>query len=136
MLSALEATTRLTPPQVRTIVQAQSPRLRPSAPSAVAFNGEFRAALGCAREEARLHGRLAALGQAWAGSNQLVALLTVRRPALAPVIATAVAGEVMCRVLDDLGQRRVLSPTDEDVLRRAWRAAHPLPAYFRRPVRT
>jgi len=136
VLSTLEATTRLTPVQLRAMVRAQQPRLRSSAPGHAAFDGELRTALGCLREEARLHGRLVALGQAWAGSNQVVALVTVRRPALTPVMATAVAGEVLCRLLDDVGERRVLSPTDEDLLRRAWRAAHPLPAFFRRPAHT
>ena len=135
VLSTLEATTWLTPPQLRAMVRAQTSRLRSSAPHAVAFNGELRAALGCAREEARLHGRLVALGQAWAGSNQVVGLVTLREPALTPVIATAVAGEVLCRLLDDVGERRVLSSEDEDVLRGAWRAAHPLPAYFARLAR-
>jgi hypothetical protein len=118
------------------MVREQQPRLRPPGPGqAVGFTGELRTALACVREEARLQGRLVALGQAWGASNQVVALVTVRHPIVTPVIATAVAGEVLCRVLDDVGRRRVLSPTDEDVLRRAWRAAHPLPAYFRRPAR-
>jgi hypothetical protein len=136
VLSTLEATTRLTPPQLRAIVRAQHPRMRIHYPSrAVSFDGELRAALGCVREEARLNGRLGALGQAWAASNQVVALVTAREPRVTPVVATAVAGEVLCRLLDDVGRRRVLSATDEDLLRRAWRAAHPLPAYFRRPDR-
>ncbi|MDA0184025.1 hypothetical protein OJ997_27200 [Solirubrobacter phytolaccae] len=136
VLSTLEATTRLTSPQLRTMARAQSTRLRPTAPNGVAFSGELRAALGCAREEARLHGRLVALGQAWAGSNQVVALVTAREPGLTPVVATAVAGEVLCRLLGDIRERRVLSLADEDMLRSAWSAAHPLPAYFRRPART
>ncbi|MBE2314594.1 hypothetical protein DVA67_001300 [Solirubrobacter sp. CPCC 204708] len=108
--------------------------MRLSAPSdAVAFNGELRAAFGCLREEARLHGRLVALGQAWAGSNQVVALATVRDPVLRRVIGTAVAGEVLCRLLDDVRDRRVLTPADEDVLRSAWRAAHPVTPCVRRP---
>ena len=136
VLSALEATTQLTAPQLRTIVRAQHPRLRPHQPSqTVSFDGELRAALGSVREEARLHGRLGALGQAWSASNLLVALVTAREPRVTPIVATAVAGEVLCRLLDDVGRRHVLTAADEDILRRAWRAAHPPPAYFRRPIR-
>ena len=90
-------------------------------------------ALGCLREEARRHGRLVTLGQAWAGSNQLIALITTRHaPVVRQVLATVVAGEVLCRVLDDLTDRRVFGAHEEELLRRAWRAAHPAPAYFRR----
>lgn len=135
VLSTLEATAQLTAPQLRTIVRAQHPRLRIRPSRTVSFDSELRAALACVREEARLHGRLGALGQAWAASHLLVALVTAREPRVTPIVATAVAGEVLCRLLDDVGRRHVLSATEEDTLRRAWRAAHPPPAYFRRPSR-
>jgi hypothetical protein len=136
ILSAFEAVTRLDSTQLRTIVRAQQPRVTIRASDhAVTLDSEFRAALSCLREEAREQGRLAALGQAWAGSNQLIALMTMRRPVITQVVASAVAGEVLCRLLDDVGQRRVLSLEDEGLLRHAWRQAHPVPAYFRcRPL--
>jgi hypothetical protein len=133
VLAALEATTRLDSSQLRTMVRVQQPRMTPRGHDrAITLGGELRAALGCVREEARQHGRLVALGQAWASSNQLAALITGRSPALTPIVASAVAGEVLCRLLDDVHERRVLSRDDEDLLRRAWRQAHPVPAYFRR----
>jgi hypothetical protein len=93
----------------------------------------LRDALACLREEARRHGRLVAVGQAWAGSNHLIALITARQQLVVTrVLATAVAGEVLCRVLDDIETRHVFHDGDEQLLRQAWRAAHPPPAYFRR----
>ena len=133
ILSAFEAVTRLDSSQLRTIIRAQRPRVMIRASDhVVALNSELRAALGCLREEARQHGRLAALGQAWAGSNQLTALITMRRPVVTQIVASAVAGEVLCRLLDDVHQRRVLTRDDEDLLRHAWHQAHPVPAYLRR----
>jgi hypothetical protein len=103
---------------------------------AVLLGGQLRDALGCLREEARRHGRLVAVGQAWAGSNRLMAIVTAHQPpVVTQVLASVVAGEVLCRVLDDVDDRRVFDAGDERVLRHAWRAAHPPPAYFRRPVR-
>lgn len=132
VLSAFEAIARLNASQLRTIIRAQRPRVTIRAPGqAVTLNSELRTALSCLREEAREHGRLVALGQAWAGSNQLIALMTMRRPVVTQVVASAVAGEVLCRLLDDVQQRRVLSREDEDLLRHPWRQAHPVPAYFR-----
>ena len=131
VLSAFGAATSLAPSQLRTIVRAQQPRVTVREPDrTVILDGQLRAALGCLREEARLHGRLVAVGQAWAGCNQLVALI-VRRPVVSEIVASAVAGEVLCRLLDDLHEHRVLSHDDEDLLRYAWRQAHPAPAYFR-----
>ncbi len=131
VLSAFGAATSFGPSQLRAIVLAQQPRVRVQQPDrTVVLNGQLRAALGCLRAEARLHGRLVAVGQAWAGCNQLVALI-VRKPVVSEVVASAVAGEVLCRLLDDLPQRRVLSHADEDLLRHAWRQAHAVPAYFR-----
>lgn len=137
VLTALAAASHLTPSQLRTLVRAQRPRLAIRGPGrGVGFDYESRSALGCLLEEARLHGRLVALGQAWAASNRLAALLTVRQPlVVVRITASAVAGEVLCRVLDDLDDRRVFGRGDEELLRHAWRAAHPPPAYFRRPVR-
>ena len=132
VLSTFGAATCLDSSQLRTIVRAQHPRVTVRGPDrTVVLDGQLRAALGCLREEARLHGRLVAVGQAWAGSNQLVALI-VRRPVVSEVVASAVAGEVLCQLLDDVHERRVLSHDDEDLLRYAWRQAHPVPAYFRR----
>ncbi|MDA0167262.1 hypothetical protein OM076_43785 [Solirubrobacter ginsenosidimutans] len=134
VLAALEAAYRLEPGQVRAMLRAQHDNLLVREQGrAVSLGGEARDALGCLREEARRHGRLVALGQAWAGSNQLIALITTRHPAIVrQALATVVSGEVLCRVLDDLTDRRVFGPDEEDLLRRAWRAAHPVPAYFRR----
>jgi len=135
VLSTLEATAQLTAPQLRTIVRAQHPRLRIRPSRTVSFDSELRAALACVREEARLHGRLGALGQAWAASHLLVALVTAREPRVTPIVATAVAGEVLCRLLDDVGRRHVLSATEEDAPGAQRIRAHPPPAYFRRPSR-
>lgn len=133
VLSAFDAITQLDASQLRTIVRAQRPRVMlRSSGQTLALDGHLRAAFACVREEARQHGRLVALGQTWAGCNQLVALMTVRSPSATPVLASAVAGEVLCRLLDDLPERKVLSRDDEDLLRHAWRQAHPAPAYFRR----
>jgi hypothetical protein len=134
VLAALEAAYRLEPGQVRAMLRGQHDNLLIGEQGrAVSFGGEARDALGCLREEARRHGRLVALGQAWAGSNQLIALITTRHPPVVrQALATVVSGEVLCRVLDDLTDRRVFGPEKEDLLRRAWRAAHPVPAYFRR----
>lgn len=134
VLSALEAACRLKPPQLRAMLRAQQDILQVHQPGrAVSLGGEARDALACLREEARRHGRLVALGQAWAGSNQLIALITTRHePVVRQVLATVVAGEVLCRVLDDLTDRRVFGADEEELLRRAWRAAHPDPAYVRR----
>jgi hypothetical protein len=102
--------------------------------AAVLFGAQLRDALGCLREEARLHGRLAAVGQAWAGSNRLIALTTASQPrVVTQVLSSGVAGEVLCRVLGDVDGRRVFDAEHEQVLRHAWRVAHPPPAYFRRP---
>jgi hypothetical protein len=101
------------------------------------LGSQFRSALACLREEARLHGRLVVVGQAWAGSNRLIELLTSRQPpAVTQALSGAVAGEVLCRVLDDVQDRRVFGAGDEALLRRAWREAHPVPVYFRRPSGT
>ena len=102
----------------------------------VLLGGQLRDALGCLREEARRHGRLVAIGQAWAGSNRLIAMVTAHQPtAVTQVLSSVVAGEVLCRVLDDVDDRSVFDAHDERLLRHAWRAAHPPPAYFRRPIR-
>jgi hypothetical protein len=102
----------------------------------VVMGSDIRDALGCLREEARRHGRLVAVGQAWAGSNRLMALLTARQPpVIAQVLCSVVAGEVLCRVLDDVGDRHVFDERSEQHLRHAWRVAHPPPAYFRRTSR-
>jgi hypothetical protein len=133
ILSAFEAVTHLDRSQLRTIVRAQAPRVTIRAPGqAVTLNSELRAALACLREEARQQGRLVALGQAWAGSNQLTAVITMRRPVVTEVVASAIAGEVLCRLLDDVAPRRILSREDEDLLRHPWRQAHPVRAYLRR----
>jgi hypothetical protein len=136
VLTTLEAASRLTRSQLRAIVRAQRPRLALRGDDrALRFDCESRAALKCLREEARLHGRLVALGQAWAGSNRLVGVVTARQPlVVVRITASAVAGEVLCRVLEDLDDREVLGHEEETLLRQAWRAAHPPPAYVRRPV--
>lgn len=137
VLATLEAATRLTQSQLRAMVRAQRPRLALRGEDRlVRFDGESRAALRCVREEARLHGRLVTLGQAWAASNRLVGSLTAREPlVVVRITASAVAGEVLCRVLEDIDDRRVLGRDEEALLRQAWRAAHPAPAYVRRPRR-
>jgi hypothetical protein len=137
VLSTLEASSRLTPTQLRTMVRTQHPRLTiRDGTDMVSPGSELKDALGCLREEARRHGRLVAVGQAWAGSNRLIALLTARQPLVVTrVLATVVAGEVLCRLLDDVSDRRVFADNHEQLLREAWRAAHPPPAYFRRPSR-
>jgi hypothetical protein len=119
------------------MVRAQHPRVTIRAHTgAVAPGFELKEALRCLREEARRNGRLVAVGQAWAGSNRLIALLTTRQPpVITQILATVVAGEVLCRVLDDVDDRRVFADNHEQLLREAWRAAHPPPAYFRRPRR-
>jgi hypothetical protein len=137
VLSALEASTRLTPGQARTMMREQRRyvTIRDDG-RAVLLGGQLRDALGCLREEARRHGRLVALGQAWAGSNRLMAIVTAHQPrVVAQILSSVVAGEVLCRLLDDVEDRRVLDAGDERLLRHAWRAAHPPPAYFRRPIR-
>jgi hypothetical protein len=134
VLAALEAAYRLEPGQIRAMFRAQHGNLLVREQGrAVSLGGEARDALGCLREEARRHGRLVALGQAWAGTNQLIALLTSRHPPVVrQALTTVVSGEVLCRVLDDLSDRRVFGPDEEDLLRRAWRVGHPVPVYFRR----
>jgi hypothetical protein len=137
VLKTLEAASRLTRSQLRVIVRAQRPRLALRGDGrAVRFDGASRAAHRCLREESRLHGRLVALGQAWAGSNRLVGLLTARQPLLVVrITASAVAGEALCRALEDLDDRRVLGCEEEPLLRQARRAAYPPPTYVRRPHR-
>ena len=136
VLSTLEASSRLTSSQVRTMIRTQHPHLTMREHGdTVSFGPEFRAALACLREEARQHGRLVVVGQAWAGSHRLIALLTTRQPSLVTHVLTGVvAGEVLCRVLDDVEDRQVFGDHDEELLRKAWRAAHPVHAYFRRPL--
>jgi hypothetical protein len=133
VLAAFKAATELEPTQLRAIIRAQHPHVTVRQRDGTAtLGGELQAALGCLREEARDHGRLVALGQAWAGCNRLGSLIAARRPVLTQVVASAVAGEVLCRLLEDVQERRVLSRDDEELLRHAWRQAHPAPPYLRR----
>jgi hypothetical protein len=135
VLPALKTASRLQPAQLRTMLRTQHGKLTiRNDGNAVSLAREYRDALSSLREEARRHGRLVPLGQAWAASNQLITMLTPHQPPVVRhVLAGLVAGEILCRVLDDVADRRVLSAREEELLRRAWRAAHPLPAYFQRP---
>jgi hypothetical protein len=137
VLSVLEAASRLQPSQVRTMVRAQHANLAIPVPGRVpSLDGPSKDALSSLREEARVHGRLVALGQAWAGTHQLIGERTSRQPELVTFLLTSVvAGEALCRILDDVADRRVLAARQEELLRGAWRAAHPAPAYFRRRPR-
>ena len=137
VLSVLDETSRLSPAQARTMVREQRRHLTfRDDGRAVTLGGDLRDALTCLREEARAHGRLVVIGQAWAGSNRVIARLTARQPlVVTQILSSVVAGEVLCRVLDDVDDRHVFDAGNELLLRHAWRAAHPPPAYFRRPGR-
>jgi hypothetical protein len=136
VLPVLKTASRLQPAQLRTMLRTQHGKLTVrDHGNAVSLSGEFRDALGSLREEARRHGRLVTLGQAWAASNQLITMLTPNQPPVVRhVLGGLVSGEILCRVVDDIADRRVLSAPEEELLRRAWRAAHPPPVYFRRPA--
>ncbi|WP_028065984.1 hypothetical protein [Solirubrobacter soli] len=132
-MAGLQAATWLEPPQLQSLIRAQRPHVivRRGAVTGT-FDEQLRAAFGCLREDARHHGRLVAFGQAWGACNRLGALLTARSAGTTQLVASAVAGEVLCRLLDDIQVRRVLSRDDERLLRHAWHQAHPAPPYVRR----